>query len=57
MMRAERHDAELLDIRTGDRRGPFDGLIAKAVLLHLTAAEFGTELAATTDHHRQHEHA
>jgi hypothetical protein len=49
MMRAERHDAELLDIRTRDRGGPFDGVMAKAVLLHLTPAEFGTELDRAKD--------
>jgi predicted TPR repeat methyltransferase len=44
MMRAKGHDAELLDVRTADLGGPFDAVMANAVLLHLTAAEFETVL-------------
>ncbi|WP_188894699.1 NUDIX domain-containing protein [Microlunatus endophyticus] len=40
MMRAEGHDAYLLDVRSDDLGGPWDGVLANAVLLHLNRAEF-----------------
>lgn len=33
------HEARLLDARTGDLGGPYDGVVADAVLLHLSRAE------------------
>ena len=48
MMRADGHDARLLDLRTDDLGGPYDAILALAVLLHLTRREFGTFL------HRAH---
>lgn len=40
MMRADGHDARLLDARTAALGGPYDGVVADAVLLHLDRAEF-----------------
>lgn len=39
MMRSGGYDAELLDVRTDDLGGPFDAIVAAAVLLHLTPSE------------------
>jgi 8-oxo-dGTP pyrophosphatase MutT (NUDIX family) len=44
MMRAEGHDAQLLDVRSDDLGGDWDGVLANAVLLHLNRAEFRTVL-------------
>ncbi|MFC9982865.1 class I SAM-dependent DNA methyltransferase [Gordonia sp. NPDC127522] len=48
MMHADGHDANVLDIRTDDLGGPYDAILATAVLLHLTRSEFETFL------HRAH---
>lgn len=40
MMRADGHEARLLDARTGDLGGPYDAVLAHAMLLHLTRQEF-----------------
>jgi SAM-dependent methyltransferase len=40
MMRADGHEAQLLDVRTDDFGGPYDAVFADAVLLHLTPNEF-----------------
>lgn len=45
MMRAGGHDARVLDARTDDLGGPWDGVLANAVLLHLNRDEFATVLA------------
>lgn len=42
MMRAGGAAAELVDVRTDDLGGPWDGVLANAVLLHLTRDEFAT---------------
>jgi SAM-dependent methyltransferase len=44
MMRADGHKARRLDIRTDDFDGPYDVVLANAVLLHLTRPEFATAL-------------
>lgn len=44
MMRADGHDARLLDIRTDEFGGPYDAVLADAVLLHLTRPEFAAAL-------------
>ena len=44
-LRATGHDAWFLDARTDDLRGPWDGIIADAVLLHLDPTELGDLLA------------
>ncbi len=54
MMRADGFAAALLDIRTGSFGGPFEVVLADAVLLHLSRAEFTAALrkaraAATPD--------
>lgn len=48
MMHADGHDASMLDVRTDDLGGPYDAILATAVLLHLTRGEFETFL------HRAH---
>lgn len=40
MMHADGHDAAVLDVRTGDLGGPWDAILADAVLLHLTRPQF-----------------
>lgn len=40
------HRARLLDLRTGDLGGPYDAVLANAVLLHLDRSEAGRALAA-----------
>ncbi|MBW3640129.1 MAG: methyltransferase domain-containing protein, partial [Actinobacteria bacterium] len=40
MMRADGYQAQLLDVRTGDLGGPYDAVLAHAMLLHLTRQEF-----------------
>ncbi|MFC9981158.1 class I SAM-dependent DNA methyltransferase [Gordonia sp. NPDC127522] len=42
MMHADGHDANVLDIRTDDLGGPYDAILAIAVLLHLSRREFET---------------
>jgi SAM-dependent methyltransferase len=44
MMRADGHDARVLDVRNGEFGGPYDAVLADAVLLHLTRAEFAAAL-------------
>jgi SAM-dependent methyltransferase len=44
MMRADGHEARLLDVRTDDLGGPYDAVLAFAMLLHLTRDEFGDVL-------------
>ncbi len=39
-LRADGHDARLLDIRSDDLGGPYDGVLANAVLLHLSREQF-----------------
>jgi len=43
-LRAAGHDARLLDMRTGDLGGPYDGVLANAVLLHLDRPQLETVL-------------
>lgn len=45
LLRADGHDALLLDVRTGDLGGPYDAVLADAVLLHLTADEFAAAVS------------
>lgn len=40
MLRADGHAAHVLDVRTDDFGGPYDAVLADAVLLHLSAEEF-----------------
>lgn len=40
MLRAAGHSARLLDVRVDDFGGPYDAVLADAVLLHLTREEF-----------------
>jgi SAM-dependent methyltransferase len=44
MMRNDGFDAQVLDIRTDDLGGPFAGVLANAVLLHLSRQEFSDTL-------------
>jgi SAM-dependent methyltransferase len=44
MMRADGHEARLLDIRSDDFGGPYDAVLADAVLLHLSRREFAAAL-------------
>lgn len=44
-LQAQGHAARLLDVRTDDLGGPYGGVLADAVLLHLTRAEFLDVLA------------
>lgn len=44
MLRADGHDAQLLNVITDPIVGRFDGVLADAVLLHLSAAELATAL-------------
>lgn len=44
MMRSAGHEASLLDIRSGDLGGPWQGALAQAVLLHLDRAQFSHAL-------------
>jgi SAM-dependent methyltransferase len=39
-LRAAGHDARLLDVRSDDLGGPYDGVLANAVLLHLSREQF-----------------
>jgi SAM-dependent methyltransferase len=43
-LRTAGHDARLLDIRSGDLGGPYDGVLANAVLLHLSRGQFADAL-------------
>ncbi|HEY3408580.1 MAG TPA: methyltransferase domain-containing protein [Propionicimonas sp.] len=44
MMRAAGHEAHVLDIRTADLGGPWNAVLAQAVLLHLDRAQFAEAL-------------
>jgi SAM-dependent methyltransferase len=44
MMRAAGHEARLLDLRTADLGGPWQAVLAQAVLLHLHPAQFAEAL-------------
>lgn len=44
MMREEGYEARLLDVRSADLGGPYDAVLAHAVLLHLNRVEFGDVL-------------
>jgi hypothetical protein len=44
MMRAAGHEARLLDIRTDDLGGPWEAVLAQAVLLHLDRTQFADAL-------------
>jgi len=44
MMQADGFEAALLDVRTDDLGGPYDAVLADAVLLHLTRDEFALAL-------------
>jgi SAM-dependent methyltransferase len=43
-LRTAGHEARLLDIRSGDLGGPYDGVLANAVLLHLSRGQFAGAL-------------
>lgn len=45
-LRAEGHEARLLDVRDGDLGGPYDAVLAHAVLLHLAREQTRLALAA-----------
>lgn len=45
MLRADGHQAQVLDVRVDDLGGPYAGVLANAVLLHLTREEFADVLA------------
>jgi len=45
LMRADGHDARILDARTDDLGGPWNGVLANAVLLHLSRSEFSAVVA------------
>jgi len=45
-LRADGHDARLLDVRDGDLGGPYDAVLAHAVLLHLGRAHMRRALDA-----------
>jgi len=45
MLRANGHEADLLDVRTDDVGGPYDVVFAQAVLLHIDRAELPRVLA------------
>lgn len=49
MMRSGGYEAELLDVRTDDLGGPFDAIVATAVLLHLNPSELETFLQRAHD--------
>lgn len=49
MMRADGHDALLLDVRADDLGGPWDGVLANAVLLHLNRTEFAAVVERATE--------
>jgi SAM-dependent methyltransferase len=44
IMRAAGHDARLLDVRSDPLGGPYQAVLANAVLLHLSRPEFGDAL-------------
>lgn len=48
-LRAEGHPARVLDVRTDDLGGPYRGVLADAVLLHLDRAAFGAALVRLRD--------
>ena len=45
-LRAQGHEARVLDVRTGDLGGPWDAVLANAVLLHLDRADAERALTA-----------
>ena len=45
-LRADGHDARLLDVRDGDLGGPYDAVLAHAVLLHLAREQTRSALAS-----------
>lgn len=47
MLRADGHQAQVLDVRVGDLGGPYAGVLANAVLLHLTPEEAADVLTRT----------
>jgi SAM-dependent methyltransferase len=47
MMQAAGHEAQMLDIRTDDLGGPYRGVLAQAVLLHLDREQFVDVLGRT----------
>jgi len=49
MMSAAGHEARVLDIRTDDLGGPWDAVLALAVLLHLDRGEFAEALRRVRD--------
>ena len=44
MIRAAGHEARVLDVRTADLGGPWDAVLAQAVLLHLDRGQFADAL-------------
>lgn len=49
LMQADGHDARILDARTDDLGGPWDGVLANAVLLHLSRSEFAAVVTRVID--------
>jgi len=49
MMRADGHIAHVLDVRHDDFGGPYDAVLADAVLLHLSRAEFAGAIGRAHD--------
>lgn len=49
MMRADGHDAEVLDVLRDDLEGPYAAVLAEAVFLHFTPAELRLVLAKVRD--------
>jgi Methyltransferase domain len=49
MMRADGHPARLLDVRSDDLGGPYDAIMAIAVLIHLSRDEFESFLVRARD--------
>jgi SAM-dependent methyltransferase len=48
-LRAQGHDARLLDVRDGDLGGPYEAVLANAVLLHLNRAQARRALGRCLD--------
>jgi SAM-dependent methyltransferase len=48
-LRAQGHDARLLDVRVGELGGPYDAVLANAVLLHLNRAQARLALGRCLD--------
>lgn len=49
LMRADGHEARKLDLRVDELGGPYDGVFANAVLLHLSRVDFEAALDRTRD--------